>query len=75
MYVECIFTEGEQMATARTDDGIEVTWTSTSLGAEVLNAALNRGVYELLEADEQDVFPTRTSPLSSKRVEPTNVTA
>ena len=41
------------MTSARTDDGIAVEWTSTSLGAEALDAALNRGVYEIIEADLQ----------------------
>ncbi len=44
------------MATARTDDGIEVEWTSTSVGTDALDAALNRSIYALVEADEQDVF-------------------
>ena len=65
MCAECIFTEGEEMATARTDDGIEVEWTSSGVPVEVLDAALNRGAYELVEADEQDVFRrVRVSPLA-----------
>jgi hypothetical protein len=44
------------MAIARTEGGVEVSWTSTSVGTETLDAASNRGAYELLEADEQDVF-------------------
>jgi hypothetical protein len=33
-----------------------VQWTSSSVPAEQLDAALNPGIYELIEADEQDVF-------------------
>lgn len=44
------------MTSARTEDGIEVQWTSSSVPVEQLDAALNRGVYELLEADQQDIF-------------------
>ncbi len=69
------------MALARTDDGIEVQWTSSSAPVEQLDAALNRdrnltiryserllaelnrGAYELAEADEQDVF--RRAPITT----------
>ena len=40
------------MAIARTEGGIEVEWTSTSVGTDALDAALNRAIYSLLEADE-----------------------
>jgi hypothetical protein len=46
------------MTIARTDGGIEIEWTSGSVPVEQLDAALNRGVYELMEANEQDVFST-----------------
>jgi hypothetical protein len=53
MFAECVFTEGELMATARTDDGIEVEWTSSSVGTDALDAALNRSVYASVEADDE----------------------
>jgi len=55
------------MATAKTDDGIELQWTSSSVPVEQLDAALNRGIYELIEADEQDVFQHAPASLREGR--------
>ncbi len=46
------------MATARTDDGIEVEWTSTSVGTDALDAALNR-------AKQKDYIDARSGAVKS----------
>ena len=56
------------MAIARTEGGIEVEWTSSSVPVEQLDAALNRGVYELIESDEQDVLGPEQQTNAAGRV-------